>query len=931
MNARPPMGQASGAGTELRHLLERALNLEQGELRRGALLFLYLFSIMCSYVLGKVSRDALFLAQFKAITLPYADIGCALLVGAVVAVYVRIARRTSVGDLLIGSSLFFASNALVVWVLARWFHFGWLYPVFYIWVGLFGVLGPAQVWTLANYVLTTREARRLFGLVGSGAIAGWIFAGAVSKRLVRAYGTESLLLAITVFLAACGLLVMLIWRSRRLDAESAPATNESHEPRNLRESMRLVWSSKYLLSIAAVIWLASTVTMVVNWQFKAVAKQFYPDTTQLAIFFSDFNFYAAILSLGVQLFLTSRFLRRFGLGPALVIVPLALLTGSIWMLLSGGLFAALLLRGSDQVLRYSVDKSSVELLYLPLSAKVKLQVKWFIDTVIWRLGDGIAGVVVLVFATYLGMPATWLSWIVAALILAWLASVWAARRQYVVTLTDSIRQHRLELERTSTAVLDRTTMQLLAQKLAAPDTQEVLQALSAFESERRRAPHPAIRGLLAHPSAEVRRRALSILATKGDRAILPQAETLLHDPDLEVRTEALLFLCNHEHIDPLNKIEELGDFEDYSIRAGIAAFLARPGAAQNLVAARHILEAMVAHKEVRTRVEAARLLGCVPDEFDPFLARLVVDSEIEVAREAVRSVAALRKQSLEAKLIERLAHPQLGNDASEALCALGEAASPMLCAQVADPHVGAEVRRRIPAVLAAIGGEQATNSLTTHLLDSDTALRHQALAALNKLTRHHPECEPDREMVETVLAAEIIGHYRSHQILHTLGAAADENVTRPLADTMNGERERIFRLLSLLYPRHDFESAYYGLQAANPNVHDNALEFLDNVLKPEMRRLLVPLLDAHVTLAERARLGARFVRMQLDTQEEAAAALVGSDDPWLRACGAYVIGSLGLRSLAPQLERCLQDPDPLLRHAATEAKSRLARAAGAGE
>ena len=27
-------------------------------------------------------------------------------------------------------------------------------------VGIFGVLAPAQVWTLANYVLTPREARR---------------------------------------------------------------------------------------------------------------------------------------------------------------------------------------------------------------------------------------------------------------------------------------------------------------------------------------------------------------------------------------------------------------------------------------------------------------------------------------------------------------------------------------------------------------------------------------------------------------------------------------------------------------------------------------------------------------------------------------------------------------------------------------------------
>jgi hypothetical protein len=28
---------------------------------------------------------------------------------------------------------------------------------------------------------------------------------------------------------------------------------------------------------------------------------------------------------------------------------------------------------------------------LPLRSRVKFQLKWFIDTVIWRLGDGVAG------------------------------------------------------------------------------------------------------------------------------------------------------------------------------------------------------------------------------------------------------------------------------------------------------------------------------------------------------------------------------------------------------------------------------------------------------------------------------------------------------------------------------------------------------------
>ena len=77
-----------------------------------------------------------------------------------------------------------------------------------------------------------------------------------------------------------------------------------------------------------------------------------------------------------------------------------------------------------------------------------------------------------------------------------------------------------------------------------------------------------------------------------------------------MRTEALLYLTREMHVDPLAQIQKLGDFEDFSIRAGMAAFLASPGNTQNLVAARALLQQMVVASGpdgARERAEAARL------------------------------------------------------------------------------------------------------------------------------------------------------------------------------------------------------------------------------------------------------------------------------------------------------------------------------------
>ncbi len=115
---------------------------------------------------------------------------------------------------------------------------------------------------------------------------------------------------------------------------------------------------------------------------------------------------------------------------------------------------------------------------------------------------------------------------------------------------------------------------------------------------------------------------------------------MLQDPDLDVRTEALLYLTHHAQIDPLDRIQQLGDFADFSIRSGMAAFLARPGETQNLEVARQLLASMVAEsgaERKRTRMEAARLLGMLPDSFDPLLLKLLADPDSEVVREAIRS------------------------------------------------------------------------------------------------------------------------------------------------------------------------------------------------------------------------------------------------------------------------------------------------------
>lgn len=334
--------------------------------------------------------------------------------------------------------------------------------------------------------------------------------------------------------------------------------------------------------------------------------------------------------------------------------------------------------------------------------------------------------------------------------------------------------------------------------------------------------------LLLDGDPGVRARALAGLAQAGDRTAAARAEMLLTDPDLGVRTQALLYLARDGGFDPLQRIEQLGDFGDFSIRAAMVAFLAAPGPARNEEAARLFLEQMTASPEARDRAEAARVLALVPEPPADLLTTLVQDEDPAVAEQAMKT-----------------AHSPSAASTVDAL----------------------------------------VSSLMSGLMGADAALRQRLITALNKLKQRNPAMELDTGLIELLLAAEIAGHYRSYQILAPLRPTdtGHAHIRDALRHTMSQELERIFRLMGLISPEISLEDAYVSMQSENNQVRANALEYLEHVLRPDLREVLLPLIDRQVSDSERAQLANRFVGAPMGTTDEAMATLLASDDPWLRS------------------------------------------------
>ena len=130
--------------------------------------------------------------------------------------------------------------------------------------------------------------------------------------------------------------------------------------------------------------------------------------------------------------------------------------------------------------------------------------------------------------------------------------------------------------------------------------------------------------------------------------------------------------------------------------------------------------------------------------------------------------------------------------------------------------------------------------------------------------------------------------------------------------------------LGLLWPEFELKSVWVALQSGSGAVRANALELLEAELHPDLRRLILPLFDGQVPTAERISKANELVGSEISHSEEAVRTWLASEDAWLKSCGVYAVGVLGLQSLSAEIATYAASPDPLLRETVRAAQQRLA-------
>lgn len=928
--------------------LRDAFEIRRGETVRVLLMQLYIFLVIGSLLIVKPVSNSLFLSEFGAEQLPNAFILVAVFASLVFTLYSRLLKRIPLIRLTEITLQISIASLAVFWA---FFYFNFLKAgalyVFYVWVAIFAVISTSQFWILANLLFNPREAKRLFGFIGAGAIAGGIFGGYLTNFLAPFLGSEQLLLICMAFLAICIPITRRVWDINGKDKSEIKFQQQKKLQKLVDNPLKLIINSRHLTYLAGIVGIGVLAARLVDYQFSAIASERITEEDQLTAFFGFWLSNLNIVSFIIQLLVTRRVVGVFGVGTSLFFLPLGILVGALGVLIHPALWSALLIKISDGSLKQSVNRAGLELLALPIPPEIKNQAKTFIDVVIDSIATGLGGFFLVFLIQGLDLPTRWVSLLIIIVIGIWIYLVRQIREEYLTSFRARIER---EDEKPVKPVIDLRNESVfggLIRVLEGGDEKQVLPVLEMVKEIRDQRLIPCFKKLLRHPSGKVRLEVLRNIYFYKNKDFLKEVKGLVHDEDQNICVESIHYLFGHEPNDQIKMLWDYLRHKDYRIRGAALLCAARESRKNRELRETFKIKEIVGQtvKEIPsltdkaqvefTKINCAAVIGASNiRELFPYLHIFLNSVSVNVLKAAIVSAAQTGQGEFVPVLIGHLANKNLRKITTTALASYGVEIIDVLESHLENPLRDIEIRRNIPRVIATIGVQKSVDVLMEYMNQVEMIVHYEIIKALNHLRMSFPHLKFDDKRVTKRVLDEARNYVSNLGMLYSQVTAStdvafkttsNENASqiektrqaliKTLEERLDNNLERIFRLLGLKYPPDDIYNAYLGIRSDMPNLRANAVEFLDNLLESGLKKVIIPLVESSMVDALISDIPANF-DIEMPSEFECYLSLLSSDDQEVRVLMLKLIGYMKDDRYLPYLAELVDSPIPKVSKAA---------------
>jgi len=380
--------------------------------------FAYFFCLLCGYYMLRPVRDEMAI-EGGVQHLPWMMTGTFLTLLIATPLFGFLSAKLSRYRLLLSVYVFFGCHLVAFYiVMTLGQHLDWTARVFFVWLSVFNLFVVSVFWSFMADLFTPDQGARLFGVIAAGGSTGAVVGPVLTAGVTYVAPISTLTLISVGWLGLCCFCI------HRLDgwARQQPYRGQVRAGQSLGggmwAGMRLALSSPYLLSICGyLLLLTMSATVLYLEQLAVIGREIVSPEARTRLF-AGIDLSVNVLTFLTQVWVTNRLVMRFGLGAALVLLPVVSVLGFFGLGISQVLGWFIAFAVMRRVGEYAIAKPAREVLFTVVSREEKYKAKNFIDTAVSRGGDASTGWAVSGIKA-LGITTPQLAWLMVPVMLLW--------------------------------------------------------------------------------------------------------------------------------------------------------------------------------------------------------------------------------------------------------------------------------------------------------------------------------------------------------------------------------------------------------------------------------------------------------------------------------------------------------------------------------
>ena len=825
------------------NFIKNIIKIKSGEGKMVLTFFMFSFFTIAMGLVAKTARDAYFLSRFDKSILPLMFLAIAIVISPILTFYTKLSKKLAARTVFMITCSIFAVSFIFLQAIMT----GYVIPIAYIWIEIAVAIMIIQFWSYAGESFEPQQAKRLFGIIAGGGSFAVMLIGMTLKPYVKAFGTDELLFISAGFLGLAFLFGNLSIQYFKKDQTKGPK-------KPIKKAQKKKKMDPFIVGIATIVALSAIVTTLVDYQFKMIASATFPEETDLVGFFGTFYSIAGAASIIMQFFITGPLLSRFGILLGLLILPFFLILGSTSILLAPVLLSASFAKFSDQTFKFTINSSSLELIWLPVPPEIRKVIKPQVSGTIKSIAEGIGGLVTFLLVKIIALP--YLSIVSLGSIVIWLFTSFKVKTGYVNQLQTAIAKRQIDFEELNVDVQDAAMVKTIEETLSSNDEIKQLFALEIIEGLPLSSWKKTIKRLFNDGAPEVQKR---ILSMAWDEESIISNEDIIQamNNNNSVSAEATIVVGRRKLKDALPDLENLllnSDNQDVSAAAAAAILQIESGPTDK---AKMILNNMLDEQDDTKQATALKRLIYNDQILTNDKLKSFLNHNSEIISNVALNIAEKRKdESLVPAIISNLSIAQTSIQARQTLKSFSEELINEQFKQLIESNATSrKLRLGIIRTLREYPNEDSIELLISQLDNNDQDIYNTIVESLLAIARVNPINENKQNQIADEINTIAEKVYTLNECLNML---PDDEHKFLMEDHLNNEIQNtlptLLKLGVLDVPETPIETYIHTIKSGDPSKLPFLLEFFENVFSKNEREVINPLIE-QLPLDERSKIG----------------------------------------------------------------------------